>query len=222
MFDYPVNGRTGSAYLALPERGEGPGVLVFHAWWGLTDFFKQFSDRLADQGFVALAPDLYHGRTAATVEQAEALMAARDFDADVKEVQAAVDFLRRHPAVRGEQIGAVGFSAGGAWTLLLATSLRPESVSAAVTFYGLGDGDYANARADFLGHFAEQDDYESLEDARQVEAEIRAAGRPVEFHVYPGTGHWFFESDRPDAYNAAAASLAWERTVRFLRERLGP
>jgi carboxymethylenebutenolidase len=216
-------GPTGNrAYLAAPESGPGPGVLVLHAWWGLTSVFTDVCDRLAAAGYVALAPSLFPGEaTAATIAEAEVLRDAHDEAAAEVEavVQAAVDQLRGLPAVTGTQIGVIGFSLGAYWALHL-SRVRPDDVSAVVTIYGTDDGDYSTARAAYLGHFAEDDDFEPLEAVRALEARIRAAGREVTFHVYPGTGHWFVEPNRPEVYNAAAAELVWDRTLAFLKDRL--
>jgi len=216
-------GSTGHrAYLALPERGAGPGVLVLHAWWGLTPVFTDVCDRLAAAGYVALAPSLFSGgATAATIAEAEALVAAHDRAAAEAEavVQAAAERLRELPAVTGSQIGAIGFSLGAYWALQL-SQVRPGDIGAVVTMYGTDDGDYGTARAAYLGHFAEHDDYEPLEAMQALEAKIRAAGRAVTFHVYPGTGHWFVEPNQPAVYDAAAANLVWERTLAFLQAHL--
>jgi carboxymethylenebutenolidase len=209
------------AYLAVPERGSGAGVLVLHAWWGLTPVFTGVCDRLAAAGFVALAPSLYpDGATAETIAEAEALRDAHDEAAAVPGIiQAATEQLLGLPAATGASIGVIGFSLGAYWALNL-SQVRPDDVSAAVVVYGTDDGDYGSARAAYLGHFAEHDDYEPLEAVRALEARIRAAGRDVTFHVYPGTGHWFVEPNRPDVYDAAAAELVWERTLAFLKARL--
>ena len=151
------------AYLAVPERGTGAGVLVLHAWWGLTSVFTDVCDRLAAAGFVALAPSLYPGgATAATIPEAEALRDAHD-EATVVEpvVRAAVEQLREVPAVTGSKIGVIGFSLGAYWALHL-SQVRPDDVGAVVTIYGTDDGDYSTARAAYLGHFAEHDDFEPL------------------------------------------------------------
>ncbi len=108
---------------------------------------------------------------------------------------------------------------GGAWALLL-SSLKPQDMAAVVVFYGSGQADFATARAAYLGHYAEDDEWEPLEGVRQMEADMRAAGREVTFYTYPGTRHWFFEANRPE-YDAAAATLAWQRTCGFLRDHLG-
>jgi carboxymethylenebutenolidase len=210
------------AYLAVPERGAGPGVLVLHAWWGLTSVFTDVCDRLAAAGFVALAPSLFPGgATAATIDEAEALRDAHDEAAAEVDafVQAAAEQLRGLPVVTSPQIGVMGFSLGAYWALHL-SQVRPDDVSAVVAVYGTDDGDYSTARAAYLGHFAEQDEFEPLESVRALEEKIRAAGCEVTFHVYPGTGHWFVEPNQPQVYNAAAAELVWDRTMAFLNDRL--
>ena len=209
------------AYLAVPERGTGAGVLVLHAWWGLTSVFTDVCDRLAVAGYVALAPSLFpDGATAATIPEAEALRDAHD-EATVVEpvVLAAVEQLRALPAVTGSKIAVIGFSLGAYWALHL-SQVRPDDVGAVVTIYGTDDGDYSTAQAAYLGHFAEHDDFEPLEVVRALEEKIRAAGCAVTFHVYPGTGHWFVEPNQPDVYNVAAAELVWDRTLAFLKAQL--
>ena len=108
---------------------------------------------------------------------------------------------------------------GAYWALRL-SQVRPDDVGAVVAVYGTDDGDYGTARAAYLGHFAEHDDFEPLEAVRALEERIRAAGREVTFHVYPGTGHWFVEPNQPDVYDAAAAELVWDRTLAFLKAQL--
>lgn len=212
-----------SGYLAVPATGFGPGVLVLHAWWGLTQVFTEICDRLAAAGFVALAPRLYPGgETAATIAEAEALVAVHDSDPSVAAsiTLAALDRLRELPQVTGTTVGVIGFSLGAYWALE-ASLRRPDEVGAVVTVYGTNPGDYAGAQAAYLGHFAEHDEFEPLDAVRELEASIRTAGREVTFHVYPGTGHWFVEPDRPDAYDEAAAAQMWERTFAFLHAHLG-
>lgn len=204
------------AYLALPASRSGLGVLVLHAWWGRTQFILNLCDRLASEGFVALAPDLFGGQTAQTIEQAEQLASNASDDDASRITNAAVDTLRNHPAVTGLGVAVLGFSFGAAWALLLSGS-RPDDVAKTIIFYGTySDVDISNARASYLGHFAADDPYEPAEAVEAMEAAVRAAARPVTFYTYPGTGHWFFEDDRPEAYDATAAALAWERTLAFL------
>jgi carboxymethylenebutenolidase len=222
MSEFDVNGKTVAGYLALPDRGHGPGVLVLHAWWGLTRFFEDVCERLAAEGFVAFAPDRYGGLTATTIEEAEALQREREDRVRTEAaMSASVEFLAAHEAVVGEGLGALGFSAGAAWALLLSVR-EPDLLSAVVVFYGTGQTNYSGARAAYLGHFAEVDEWEPTEEVRGTQEALRAAGCEVTFHTYPGVGHWFFEEDRVGHYDAEAARLAWERTVEFLRARLGP
>jgi carboxymethylenebutenolidase len=218
MITFAAGDRTGTGYLALPDQQPGPGVLVLHAWWGLTPFFQELCERLAHAGFVAFAPDLYQGRTAATIDEAEALLKQRDSEAMQAIATGALAYFRAHPAVRGDSVGAVGFSMGAAWAAALA-SAAPADISAAVLFYGVVAEDFTQARAAYLGHFGEDDEWEPLDGVRQLEADLRAAGRPTTFHLYPGAQHWFFETNRPE-YNADAAELAWQRTIEFLHTHL--
>jgi len=201
-------------YLAAPAGG-GPGVLVLHAWWGLSDGIRRFCDRLAEEGFVALAPDLCGGRTAGTVAEAQALVDELDEDTAVRRAADGIVRLRAHPAVRGE-LSVVGFSMG-VWFALDQAAQHGE-VEAVVLYYGTASGiDHARQRSPVLGHFAEHDEFEPEEEVNALEDDLRRARRPVRFHVYPGVGHWFAEADRPEAYDEAAASLAFRRTVGFLR-----
>lgn len=216
---YQSGKKTSDGYLALPPAGSGPGVLVLHAWWGLNDFFTGLCDRLAGAGFVALAPDLYQGRVASSVEDAERLMRSLNGEATQARVLNALDTLRTHPAVSGEAVGVLGCSLGAAWALELSAS-RPEQIAATVLFYGVGEADFTVARCAYLGHFAEHDDFDSLEAAHEMEAAMQAAGRDITFYAYPGTKHWFFEADRLNAYDAGAAQLAWNRTGSFLNSHL--
>jgi len=209
-----VNGKTANAYLASPANG-GPGVLVLHAWWGLKPFFKQVCDQLAKQGFTVLAPDLYQGRVAKTIDEAKALMEQRDSELMGDIVKAAKDHLISLRV--GKPIGVLGFSMGAAWSLAVAES-NPD-VSAAVLFYGAGEADFSKVKAQILGHFSEVDEWEPLEYVRAMEAEMKTAGVDVTLHLYPKAGHWFVEEDRPE-YDSASALLAWSRTYEFLRKNL--
>lgn len=211
-----------SAYLAVPESGSGPGVLVLHAWWGLTGVFTDVCDQLADAGFVALAPSLYaNNATTDSIEEAEHLANAHDSEPGtaIGILHAAIDSLTAHPAVSQPGIAVMGYSLGAYWALHL-SQVRPQEVVAVVSVYGTSDGDFSTARAAYLGHFAEHDAFEPLDAVRALESTIRDAGRDVTFHVYPGTGHWFVEPNRPDVYNPEAAARAWSRTLAFLHAQL--
>ena len=208
----------GSGYLALPDDGEGPGVLVLHAWWGLTPFFKGVCDRLAEAGFAALAPDLCGGRTVEDPDQAKAMLAEADMDATLDLVRSSLLTLRALPATPDAPVGTLGFSMGASWALWLA-SRTPELVAATVAFYGTQSVDMSPATSAFLGHFAEDDAYVDDDELTLLEADLHVLDKDVTFHHYAGTGHWFFEADRP-AYDEPAATLAWERTLAFLRAHL--
>jgi carboxymethylenebutenolidase len=204
-------------FLAVPSTGKGPGVLVLHAWWGLNDTIKAFCTQLAESGFVAFGPDLYHGKVADNIADAEALGSALDsnFLQAKAEIAEATTFLSERVGEAGHNLAVIAFSLGVYYALDLAAA-DPEHIRSVVVFYGTGDGDYSNSRAAYLGHFAENDEFEPQSNIDNLEESLRRAGRPVAFYRYPGTGHWFFEPDRSEAYNQAAASLAWERTLSFL------
>jgi carboxymethylenebutenolidase len=219
MIAFDAESGQGTGYLVLPEKSRGK-VLVLHAWWGLNGFFKSFADRLASQGFLALAPDLYDGPVATSVEEAKALHSKADNDRIEKIILGAVEHLRSIPQASGQKMGVVGFSMGAAWSLLVST-LKPESVGAVVVFYGSYPVDFSKSEASYLGHFVPGDEWEPDADVRATEEKIRHAGRDVTFHFYPGTKHWFVEENRPMEYNREAADLAWKRTMEFLNRKLG-
>ncbi len=206
-------------FTAAPPAGGGPGILLVHAWWGLNDFFKELATRLAGEGFVVHAVDLYGGKVAMTVEQAETMMREQDGTANGTAVDAALEALLSDPATQGEKVGLFGFSMG-AFNGVPAAMRHPDKVGAVVTFYGPFDGDLSQLRAPVLGHFAGEDEFDSVEYIREFEQELKTAGVDVTFHYYDGLAHWFFESDRPE-FNAEAAALAWDRTLAFLRTNLG-
>ncbi|MBX3013948.1 MAG: dienelactone hydrolase family protein [Caldilineaceae bacterium] len=209
-------------FLACPTTGTGPGVLVLHAWWGLNDTIKAVCTRLAAAGFVAFAPDLYHGQVADTIAGAEGLGQA--LDANQQQAQAeivqAARFLAEQTMSNGlpgePGVAVIGFSLGVYYALQLAAA-EPALIHSVVLFYGTGDGDHHKASAAYLGHFAEQDEFEPQENVDFLAESLRQAGRPVTFYHYRDTGHWFFEPDRLQAYHPEAAALAWERTLAFLR-----
>lgn len=213
---FDVNGQSVSGYLALPDRPDAPGVLVFHAWWGLNPIFMNLCDRLAAEGFVAFAPDINNGRIAKTIDEAKQIMDELDGQQKYDVVVAASDFLRDQPEVRKEPFSVIGFSMGSAWSLVLAGD-RPDNIHKIVMFYGAGEADYTKLKAAVLGHFAEDDEWDDEKYIHAMQNEMQTAGLRAQFHFYPNTSHWFFESDRPE-FNAEAAELAWSRTLEFLRE----
>jgi carboxymethylenebutenolidase len=205
-------------FLAVPPTGKGPGVLVLHAWWGLNDTIKAFCTQLAESGFVAFAPDLYHSKVADTIPDAETLGKALDanFLQAKAEIAEAATFLNERVGQAKRGLAVIGFSLGVYYALDLAAA-DPEHIRYVVIFYGTGDGDYSTSRAAYLGHFAENDEFEPQSNVDNLEESLMRAGRPVTFYRYPGTGHWFCEPDRTQAYNQAAADLAWDRTLAFLQ-----
>ena len=193
-------------------------MLVLHAWWGLNGTIKAICTRLSQAGFVAFAPDLYHGEVATTIADAEAL--ARALDArhlKVKtEIARAAAFLARRGSHAERGLAVIGFSLGAYYALDLSAG-DPEHVRAVVLFYGTGGVDCTRAKAAYLGHFAERDPFEPPANVDALEAALARSGHEVTFHRYAGTGHWFLEPDRTDAYDPSAACLAWDRTVAFLK-----
>ncbi|MFL5673887.1 MAG: dienelactone hydrolase family protein [Chloroflexota bacterium] len=206
------------SYNAGDFREGAPGVIVLHPWWGLNDDVISYADRLAAEGFAVAAPDMFGGQIATTIEDAEKLAHAADEDAINGIVLAAVDRLSERVGANAK-VAALGFSFGAHWSMWLPT-VR-DAVVGSVLYYGTTDGPVLTAaRVPVLGHFAEDDPYETAEWVAEFEGTIRAAGRDVVIHRYPGTGHWFAEPSR-DAYQREAADLAFERTVAFLRAHLG-
>ncbi len=206
-----------NGYTALPPGGSGPGIVLCHAWWGLNDDFRVMADRLAEAGYVVLAPDLWGGVVARDIDEAEELLTARDDAALFGAVSAALAELVEHPAVQPGPIGMIGYSMGAAWALYL--SGLHKRIGAVVGFYGNGEGDFAAARAAYQLHFATGDTWEPEEGIVALADALRAAGRAATFYAYDDVAHWFMEPGRPE-YNASAAGLAWERTLAFLAEYL--
>jgi len=226
LVEYPSNGGTGGGYLATGE-GAGPGVLVIQEWWGLVDHVTGVCDRLAAEGFTALAPDLYHGRKVPNREpdEGQKAMMALDLERAARDLSGAVDHLQDHRSVRGRGVGVVGFCMGGGLALWLA-STRPDRVRAVVPFYGIApwdavQPDYSAITAAVEGHYAADDDMAGPEAVRRLEETLGQAGRDVRMFLYPGTTHAFFNDTRPDVYDEDAARQAWVRTLEFLRAKLG-
>ena len=226
--EFTANGTTAGGYLALPDGGRGPGVVVLQEWWGLVPQIRGVCDRLAGEGFVALAPDLYHGEFAEHTEMDKAgeLMTSLPPDRAARDMSAAIDFLLDHDATNGDAVGVVGFCMGGMLTLLIA-ALEGDRVAAAAPFYGapLGreqfDMDWSGLTAVVEGHMAEHDDFFPTEAVLALGDDLRAMGRDVTFHVYDGTGHPFANEEDPfGTYDADAAALAWTRTLALLDAHL--
>lgn len=218
MVSFPSNGKTAEGYLAKPAAGSGPGVVVIQEWWGLNDHIKDVADRFATEGYVALAPDLYHGKITKEPDEAGKLMMSLKMDEAAKDMGGAYDYLRDNS---NGNVGSVGFCMGGGLSLVLATK-RPED--ACVIYYGAFAGaqpDLSTLACPVQGHYAEHDDWASQDFARRLEGQIKERGLEAEFHIYPGTEHAFFNDTRREVYNEAAARQSWDRTLAFFRKHLG-
>lgn len=217
----PMDDRSaGSGYLALPDPGEGPGVLLLHGWWGLTPFFRQVADRLAEAGFVVVAPDLFGGETAADPDHAARLLADADPNRLAHLVRSGLHHLRALSITGTGPCGVVGFGMGASMALWL-SAREAEGVAATVVFYGTQDIDLRDAGCAYLGHYAERDDYISDDDLALFESSLHLDGHEPAVHRYPGTRQWFFEDDR-DEHDPEAADLAWARTIAFLDRNVPP
>jgi carboxymethylenebutenolidase len=220
---FPSNGGTAHGYLAVPASGSGPGVVVIQEWWGLTNHIADVTNRLAAEGFVALAPDLYGGTTTHDAAEAGALMQKLPVQEAASDLAGAVDYLLAHESVTSQKVGAVGFCMGGGFVLVLAAQ-QGDKIGAAVPFYGVLGEDYpsfSGLTAPLLGHFGEQDDFANPDAVRALAARIESeSGVKPEFHVYPA-GHAFFNDENHlGTYDAEQAQLAWNRTLEFLRTHL--
>ncbi len=224
--EFRSNGSMASGYLVTPTTGRGPGVLVIQEWWGLDSGIKEMAERLGAAGFVALAPDLYHGELAQhdEMDKAAHLMQSLPAERAGKDMSGAVDFLASHPAVTSQGIGVVGFCMGGMLSFIIAAN-RPDRVKAVVPFYGFPQGeaepDYAPITAAISGHMAEHDNFFSPDAARALEAKLRGMGKAATLTVHPGTGHAFMGPHNAlGTYDAAVAAKVWPEAVSFLRTTL--
>jgi carboxymethylenebutenolidase len=218
--EFPSNGGTTSGYLAEPVSAEsrGQGVVVIQEWWGLNEQIRRVADRFADSGYLALAPDLYHGTVTKAPDEAGKLLMALNIAQAEKDLRGAVDCLRHRT---GKPVGTVGFCMGGALSLFAACT-NPDGVAACVVYYGghpKVDYDFDRLKAPVLGHWAEDDAFANANVPR-FESELRKRGRLFQFHHYPGTKHAFFNEDRPEVYDEKSARLSFERTIAFFSANL--
>ena len=221
MVQFPNNGGSTDGYLAVPDSGSGPGIVVIQEWWGLVDHIKEVCDRFAAEGFVALAPDLYHGKTTKSPDEAGKLMMAMRIDEAEKDLRAAADYLSIQDSTTSKKVGVVGFCMGGA--LALYTVTRNPKIGACVVFYGGHPNvkpDLPNLHAPMLGLYAERDGFVTPDSVRELERKLNDLGKQVEVKIYPDADHAFFNDSRPEVYNADAAADSWQRTIEFLRENL--
>ncbi|MGI9606128.1 MAG: dienelactone hydrolase family protein [Acidimicrobiales bacterium] len=226
MIEFSVNGTTAGGYLAIPDSGSGPGVMVVQEWWGLVPQIRSVCDRLAAEGFVALAPDLYHGEMAAHDEMDKAghLMTSLPAEQAVKDMSGAITALLGQDATAGGAVGVVGFCMGGMLTLMIAAA-EGDRVAAAAPYYGapLGEGgpDWTGLTAAVRGHFAETDDFFPPDAVKALESDLVAMGKDVSFTVHEGTGHAFTNEENPlGTYDAEASATTLVDTLDLFRSTL--
>ena len=217
---FTANGSRTDGYLAKPD-GRGPGVVVIQEWWGLVPHIEQIADRLAGEGFVALAPDLYHGKTTTKADEAGKMMMALRIDEAERDVAGAVDYLIAQPEVSPKKIGIVGFCMGGALALFAAA--KNSKIDACAVFYGGHPAvkpDLAALAAPVLGIYGGKDTFASPAVVKALDDDLSRLGKRHEFHTYPGADHAFFNDARPEVYDPAAAADAWSRTLAFFTREL--
>jgi carboxymethylenebutenolidase len=217
---FPSNGSTAHGYLAVPESGSGPGLIVIQEWWGLVDHIIDLTDRFAAAGFAALAPDLYGGKTTHDAETANKYLQELPVERAAHDLSGAVDYLLGRAEVTSATLGAVGFCIGGAFVLLLAKN-EGDKISAAVAAYPVAAVDLADVSgvsAKVSLHAGGRDDFVSTEAVKELASKLRTqAGTEVELHLYPENGHAFLNDENLlGTYDKEAADLLWQRTVEFL------
>jgi carboxymethylenebutenolidase len=224
--EFASNGSTASGYLAVPEGGSGPGLLVLQEWWGLNPQIKGVADRMAAEGFVALAPDLYHGELAGHTEMDKAgeLMNSLPPDRAARDMGGAIDYLLGHDATTGDKVGVIGFCMGGLLTLMI-SAIQGDKVGAAAPFYGAPLGemepDWSSLTAPVEGHFASNDDFFPLEAVKALEEKLKGLGKDVRFEIHEGVGHAFAnETNALGTYDEGAAERALHQAIAFLKSKL--
>lgn len=222
IVEFPSNGHTARGYLATPSGGGGIPVVVIQEWWGLVPHIEDVCERFAAEGFVALAPDLYRGEKTTEPDEAGKLMMALNVDQAAKDMSGAVDKVKE---VSGrDAVGVVGFCMGGGLALVLACH-RPDAIKACVPFYGLipwpgVQPDYSRMAAAVQGHYAENDSFFGPDQVKQLQDQLRAAGKEADLYIHPGVDHAFFNDTRPEVYDEQEAQRAWNDTLAFFRQHL--
>jgi carboxymethylenebutenolidase len=219
MVEFKSNGGTCTGYLA---GSSGPGVIVIQEWWGLVPHITDIADRFAAEGFVALAPDMYHGEVTDEPDLAGKLLMSMNLATAGKDLSGAVNLLQERTG--RTKVGVTGFCMGGGLALM-AACLRPDAIAAAAPFYGGMRPDtvieWDNLGAVVEGHYAATDRGTAAPEAvKELEASLRAKGKNATFHIYPGTQHAFFNDTRPEVYDAAVAKTSWDRTLALFRANL--
>jgi carboxymethylenebutenolidase len=224
MVSFPSNGGSGDGNLAVPEGDSGPGVIVIQEWWGLVGHVTHVADRFASEGYVALAPDFFHGAKTDEPDEAMRLLMGLAMDQAAKDIQGAARYLASRDDVTGEGVGTVGFCMGG--SLALWSGALADEVKVAVGFYPAMPwermaptwGNYANKTA--MIHASEDDGTSQAEGVQAAVKGIQEAGGDVETYDYPRSHHAFFNDERPEVYDQEHADKAWRRTLELLGSRL--
>jgi carboxymethylenebutenolidase len=225
IVSFQSNGGMSEGYLALPDSPNGSAVIVIQEWWGLVGHITELADRFAAQGYVALAPDLYHGEKTTEPDEAGKLMMGLAMDQAAKDIAGAAAYLASRDEVTTGKVGTAGFCMGGSLALWSAT--LSDHVVAAVGYYPAVPWERMSPRwSNYSGKFAqihcsEGDGTSAAPGIQQAKAAIEGAGGTVELFDYPGTEHAFFNDHRPEVYAAEASSEAWNRTLEFFRAHLG-
>lgn len=219
MVSFKADGTDCPGYVARPDDDAShPGIVLIQEWWGLEDHVKDVAGRLAAEGYVVVAPDLYRGTVVTDVDGARSAVQSMDREQATKDLLGAITYLK---AASTGRIGVVGFCMGGAFTLSIAT--KTKDIAAVVPYYGRNPDpitDLGNISAPVLAFYGETDQGVPPSMAAELEAELKKVGGSAETHVYPGAGHAFFNDSHPQGYNAAAATDAWGRTLAFFSKHL--
>ena len=221
--EFASNGGRGSGYLSTPPSARGPGVIVVQEWWGLVPHIRDVADRFAAEGYVALAPDLFHGRTTREPDEAAKLLMALDVDQAAKDLRGAIEYLLGEGGATGSKVAVIGFCMGGALAVYAGT-IAPDKVGAIADFYGghpKVQPDLAKLQAPVLGIFAGKDGFLNAEFVRNFERQLTSLGKQHEIHVYPEADHAFFNDHRPEVYRPDDAADAWRRTLAFFKRHVG-
>lgn len=213
------DGAKAPGYFAEAERAVGaPGVVMFEEWWGLNDQIKDTADRLANEGFRVLVPDLYRGRIAENREEAGHLMSGLNFgDAAAEDARGAATYLRDLGA---KKVGVTGFCMGGALAMMAA--MNDGEFDAAVVWYGYPPpeaGDPSTIDIPIQGHWAKHDEFFKIDGVDAIERKLQAKGTPYEFHRYDAK-HAFYNPGGLGNHHSEHAETAWNRSVEFLEKNL--
>lgn len=221
MVEFPSNGHTCRGYFAAPESGKGPGVVVIQEWWGLVPHIEDLVNRFASAGFCAVAPDLFHGKTTKSPDEAGKLLMELDADRAEREIAGAGEYLLSRPECSSQTYGVIGFCMGGALAQYAAT--KQEKIGAAISFYGGFKNvkfDWENLHAPLLLIYGENDQGVPAAGGKEREQALKALGKTVELVIYESAGHAFFNDTRPEAYNPHASHEAWHKTIEWFRTYL--